>query len=231
LRKADSEFQKASKDIPFDKWHENSDTALAHLQKALGMPVRFTVSPHFYYRAAQWPCKNAINMLVNNERSDREYQNLFSSRNPNEFDANFSTMSMPANISELGDTEVCKDYKIAKHYLALQESNSKSYVLRRAHFYNVNIAKYDSRPTRTFLDKELHKRLRHNYKQQQSEEPTAAFIRHFDESFKNHYTNIMQEIERLVAYKTPMQYIHNFTKDIKNLCYYSDDCTSVREEV
>jgi hypothetical protein len=69
LRSADSNFQQNSKDIPFEKWHENSDTALAHLHKALGMPVRFTVSPHFYYRAAQLPCKNAINMLVNNERS------------------------------------------------------------------------------------------------------------------------------------------------------------------
>jgi hypothetical protein len=73
LRKADSDFQKNSKDTPFEKWHENADTALTHLHKALDMPVRFTVSPHFYYRAAQWPCKNAINMLVNNERSDRAY--------------------------------------------------------------------------------------------------------------------------------------------------------------
>ncbi len=94
-------FKKKSKDIPFEKWHENSDTALAHLHKALGMPVGFTVSPHFYYRAAQLPCKNAINMLVNNERSDREYQNLFTARkNPYEFDANFSTMTIPANLSE-----------------------------------------------------------------------------------------------------------------------------------
>jgi hypothetical protein len=53
LRSADFNFQKNSKDIPFEKWHENSDTDLAHLHKALGMPVRFTVSPHFYYRAAQ----------------------------------------------------------------------------------------------------------------------------------------------------------------------------------
>jgi hypothetical protein len=40
LRKADTEFQKASKDISFDKWHENSDTALAHLHKALGRYAR-----------------------------------------------------------------------------------------------------------------------------------------------------------------------------------------------
>ena len=195
------------------------------------MPVRFTVSPHFYYRAAQWPCKNAINMLVNNERSDREYQNQFTSRNPNEFDANFGTMTMPANLSELGDTKVCKDYKIAKHNLALQESNSRSYVLRRANFYNVTVVKHDSRPTRIFLNPNTHINLRTTYKQHKSEEPTAVFIRLFDESFKNHYTNIMQEIERLVAYQTPLQYTSNFTTDIRSLYYYSDDCTSVRDQI
>jgi hypothetical protein len=165
------------------------------------------VSPHFYYRAAQWPCKNAINMLVNNERSDREYQNLFTTRNPNEFDANFGTMSTPANLSELGDTKVCK------------ESNSRSYMQRRLHFYNVTIVRHESRPTRTFLNKDLHIKLRTTYKQNKSAEPTAAFTRLFDESFKNHYTNIMQEIERLIAYQTPLQYSLNFTTDIKNLYY------------
>ena len=170
-------------------------------------------------------------MLVNNERSDREYQNQFSSRNPNEFDVNFGTMTMPANLSELGDTKVRKDHKIAKHYLALQESNSRSYMLRRTHFYNVTIVKYESRPTRTFLNNDLHSKLWTTYKQHKSEEPTAVFIRLFDESFKNHYTNIMQEIERLVAYQTPLQYTLNFTTDIKNLYYYNDDCTSVRDEV
>ena len=57
------------------------------------------------------------------------------------------------------------------------------------------------------------------------------FIQLFDESFKNYYTNIIQEIERLAAYQTPLQYMHNFTTDIKNLYYYNDDCTSVRAEV
>jgi hypothetical protein len=68
---------------------------------------------------------------------ERIMSDLFTTRNPNEFDANFVAMSMPANLLELGDSKVCRDYKISKHYLALQESNSRSYVQRRAHFYNV----------------------------------------------------------------------------------------------
>ena len=170
-------------------------------------------------------------MLVNNERSDREYQNLFTTRNPNEFDANFGTMTTPSNISELGDTKVCKDYKISKHYLALQEANSRSYMQRRFHFYNVTIVRHETRPTRTFLNKDLHIKLRLKCKQLKSDEPTAEFNRLFDESFKNYYTNIMQEIERLIAYQTPLQYTLNFTTDIKNLYYYNDDCTSVRDEI
>ena len=231
LRSADLNFQKHSKDVPIDKWHENSDTALAHLHKALGMPVRFTVSPHFYYRAAQWPCKNAINMLLNNERSDREYRDLFTTRNPNEFDENFSTMPTPVNILELGDTKACLDYKIAKFYLALQEANSRSYTLRRLHFYKVTLVRYESRPNRTFLHKDLHIKLRTKYKQVPSDVPTAEFNRSFDEAFKNYYTNIMQEIEGFIAYQTPLQYTLNFTTDIRNLYYYNDDCTSVRDEV
>jgi hypothetical protein len=64
---------------------------------------------------------------MNNERSNRAYHDLFTTRNPNEFDANFGAMSMPAHLSELGDSKVCRDCKISKHYLALQESNSRSY--------------------------------------------------------------------------------------------------------
>ena len=93
------------------------------------------------------------------------------------------------------------------------------------------IAKHESRPTHTFLNKESHIKLRSAYKQQKSTETTAAFIRLFDESFKNHYTNIMQEIERLIAYQTPLQYTLYFTTDIKNLYYYNDDCTSVRDQI
>ena len=95
----------------------------------------------------------------------------------------------------------------------------------------MTIARYESRPARTFLNKELHIKLRTKYKQLKSDEPTADFNRLFDEAFKNHYTNIMQEIERLIAYQTPLQYTLYFTTDIKNLYYYNDDCTSVRDEV
>jgi hypothetical protein len=106
--------------MPFEKWHETTDTAFIYLHKALSMPVRFTVSPHFYYQAAQWPCKNAINMLVNNEHADRSYHDLlvFTTRNKNEFEIIFCTMSMPASLSESGDSKVCRDYKISKHCLA-----------------------------------------------------------------------------------------------------------------
>jgi hypothetical protein len=172
LKKADTEFQKNLKDTNFEHWHETIDSAFLYLHKELGLPVRLTVSPHFYYQAAQWPCQNAINMLVNNELADKTFQNLFSSRNKNEFDANFKPMSLPASISLLEESRscneqgmlklmrTCNDYKIAKHYLAMQEFNARSYVQRRDNFHKVTIANNETRPTRTFLHKDVHIKLK-----------------------------------------------------------------------
>ncbi len=180
------------------------------------------------------------------------YHNLFSRRNKNEFEANFNSMSLPASILLLEEVpcdergmlkavRTLTDYKIAKHYLEMQESPSRSYVQRRDNFHKVAIANNEVRPTRTFLHKDIHIRLKNEYQlsllytHEQKHNAQLAhmqnFTRLYDEAFKNHYTNIIQEIERLAVYQTPRQYTSYFTTDIRNLYYYSDDCTSVRDEV
>ncbi len=51
---ADRDFQNRMSHIGYyGKWHETSDDALLFLHKDLGMPIRFNVSPHFYYLAGQ----------------------------------------------------------------------------------------------------------------------------------------------------------------------------------
>ncbi len=62
LKQADIDFQQKVKSAPIENWHETIDNNLLYLHKALGMPINLTVSPHFYYQAAQLPCNNAINM-------------------------------------------------------------------------------------------------------------------------------------------------------------------------
>jgi hypothetical protein len=236
--------------VNFENWHEIIDSAFLYLHKEFGFPVRLTVSPHFCYQAAQWPCQNAINMLLNNELADKNYHNLFSSRNKNELEANFHSMSLPASISLLKElpcdergmlkaARILNDYKIAKHYLEMQESPSRSYVQRRDNFHKVVIANNEVRPTRTFLHKDIHIRFEKEYQlsllytheQKHNAQSARNFTRLYDEAFKNHYTNIIQENERLAVYQKPLQYTTYFTTDIRNLYYYSDDCTSVRDKV
>jgi hypothetical protein len=88
----------------------------------------------------------------------------------------------------------------------------------------------DKRPTRTFLDKNTHIQMKRNYYQNKNKEANLFFNRLFDAAFKNHFTNIMQEIERFATYNTPLEYTLKFTADIQNLYYYTDNCTGVRNE-
>ncbi len=49
------------------------------------------------------------------------------------------------------------DYRIAKHYLDLQERAKRIYELRRHHFYLITVVHNEKRPTHTFfMDKNTH---------------------------------------------------------------------------
>jgi hypothetical protein len=71
--KADTDFQRKMSHIDCEKWHETSDYALLFLHKDLGMPIRLSVSPHFYYLAGVQLCTNAINIKVNTEMLDKSH--------------------------------------------------------------------------------------------------------------------------------------------------------------
>ncbi len=120
-----------------------------YLHKDLGMSIRLTVSPHFYSQAAQWPCNNAISMLTNTELLDRSYAESWWRT---EFEADiYSIISVPPYISQLGDDKKTRnDYKIAKHYLDLQERATKPYVFRRHNLYLVAVVHNDKRPNTNY---------------------------------------------------------------------------------
>ena len=190
------------------------------------MPVKLQISPHFYYLAAQRPCKNHINMLSLTELLDPFFLALFNARHLNTFN-NFVTIAPPAEILQLGESKA-QDWKIAKHYLDEMENKSEAYVSRRANFYKVTIINNDVRPTYTFMSKNTHSQMKRTYHLHKNKEVPFSFTKLFDESFKNYYTNIMQEIENFAARQTPLEYTQHFTTDIQNLYYYNDDCTGVR---
>ena len=108
------------------------------------------------------------------------------------------------------------------------ENKSEAYVSRRANFYKVAIINNDVRPTYTFMSKNTHSQMKRTYHPHKNKEVPFSFTKLFDESFKNYYTNIMQEIENFAARQTPLEYTQHFTTNIQNLYYYNDDCTSVR---
>ncbi len=54
LKLADSSFQQTVRDVNFENWHEVVNTPFfLYLHKDLGIPDKPTMSPHFYYQAAQ----------------------------------------------------------------------------------------------------------------------------------------------------------------------------------
>ncbi len=141
LKQAHSDFQYTARNTNFENWHEIIDENLLQLQHTIGMPVNLTTSPYFYYLAAQWPCKNNINMLSLNEQSDPNFCALFNARHPNTFN-NFLTFAVPEQILPLGES-MARDWKIAKHYLDEQKNKSEAYVNRRTCFYETAIVNND----------------------------------------------------------------------------------------
>ena len=184
---------------------------------------------HFYYNAAQFSCKQNINILSLNELSDPNFLALFDARSPNTF-SNFLTIAAPDGILQLGES-TARDWRIAKHYLDEQENKTKAYVDRRANFYKAAIVNNDARPTMTYLSKNTHQQMKRTFHINKNKDVPFPFTKLFDEAFRNFYTNIMQEIENFAARRTPLEYTQHFTVDIQNLYFYNDDCTGVRSGI
>jgi hypothetical protein len=51
LRRADTDFQRTMRDVHFERWHDTIDDTLLPMHKDLGMPIKLSVSPHFYCQA------------------------------------------------------------------------------------------------------------------------------------------------------------------------------------
>ncbi len=110
-----------------------------YLHAVLGIPDKpTTVSPHFYYQAAQWQCNNMIDMLSRSELTDKSYKDSLGN-NHNTFEDDLTSIAVPtrSNVMQLGNNKTLNDFRIAKHYLSQQELLTRSYTSRRNNFYNV----------------------------------------------------------------------------------------------
>jgi hypothetical protein len=137
----------------------HANTNFLYLHHYLAIPDRPTVSSHFYYQAVQWQCNNMIDMLSNNELTDKAYKD----------DLRANTNTFEIGTTTIGGTPTT----IAKHYLSQQELVTRSYVSRRDNFYK--------RQTRTFLDKATHIQLKRDFHRFPNQEPTRFFKQLFDE--------------------------------------------------
>jgi hypothetical protein len=226
LKLADTSFQQIVRNVNSERWHEHVNTNFLYLHQHLAIPDRPTVSSHFYYQAVQWQCNNMIDMLANNELTDKAYKDDLLA-NSNTFEIGTTTIAVPLNAVQLGDKEtltgnvILNEFKIAKHYLSQQEMLTRSYVSRRDNFYRVAIANNDKRQTRTFLDKATHIQLKRDFHRYPNQEPTRFFKQLFDEAFKSHYNKIMNEILAYATHNTPLDYPQRFATDIRVLYFYS----------
>jgi hypothetical protein len=236
LRKADLDFQTTMRDVHIEKWHEMIDETLLPMHKDLGMPIKLSVSPHFYYQAAMWPCNNAINALANTETLEEIRGRLVwrEKFNAPAYDDDISSCQgydIPDNVRQLGQTnpKTFEDYKIACHHLELQVKQTKLYEARRKHFFEVAILDDVKRPTYTFLDKSTHVAIKRTCQNLRQTDAPSSFNRIFDTAYKTHFTNIRDEIELFATHQTPMEYVQRNTPDITNLYYFNDDGTAVQE--
>jgi hypothetical protein len=61
-----------------------------------------------------------------------------------------------------------------------------------------------------------------------NQEPSRFFKQLFDEAFKFHYKEIINEILAFATHNTPLEYTQRFATDIRVLYFYNVNCTSVR---
>jgi hypothetical protein len=243
LRRADTDFQNSMKNVHYERWQDTIDENLLSMHKDLGMPIKLSILPYFYYQAAMKPCNNAINKLANTETLADDHgrfvwREIFNSPTyDNDITSCQASYVIPTDVNQLGqtNTKVLEDYKIACLDLELQKKQTRYYEERRHNFYLVAIVNDGKRQAYSFLDKNTHisiKRAYNNVKQGPSHHPinaTSTFNRIFDAAYKIHFTHIRDEIELFAKHQTPLEYTQRFTPDINNLYYFNDDGTVVQE--
>jgi hypothetical protein len=225
--KADTDFQRKMSHTDYEKWHETSDYALLFLHKDLGMPIKLSVSPHFYYLADVQLCTNAINIKVNTEMLDK------SNGETNwrgAFNVDTASVSIPTYFSQLGENDATlRDYRIAKHYLGLQERATKIYELKCHHFYLITVVHNDKRPTHTFMDKNIHILMKRGFHRNKLlRAPSTDFLMMRSKIItRTSCKKLNASSPTTLRLSIPSALLQT---DIENLYYYNDNCTRVRSE-
>ena len=209
------------------------------LHKELGIPgiddeKRRPVSFNFYYAKALKLCYDHQNTLRMKAATDNAVMGIYeetiehNKKEPNPYEHYDDSYIISNSVSSLGEhTRERMDHKKASYRLWLQEKDMLDYHKMRYDFFNKAFLQRDMQhlgPMVGLLDKEdvmeINEDMR-NQKQMLGREivkPTVLFKEIYAKVYKEHYQEIIEQIETYATYGTPIEKFLN-CNDIDTVFY------------
>ena len=211
------------------------------LQKELGIPgiddidnERRPASLNFYYAKVLKMCYDHQNTLTMKEATDKAIMGIYehviehNKKEPNPYEHYDDSYIISNSVSSLGEhTRERMDHKKASYRLWLQDKDMLDYHKMRYDFFNKAFLQRDMQhlgPMVGLLDKEdvmeINEDMR-NQKQMLGREivkPTVLFKEIYAKVYKEHYQEIIEQIETYATYGTPIEKFLN-CNDIDTVFY------------
>ncbi len=220
---------------PYDQRATEELSKHLHLHKELGIPAyesrMRSVSLNFYYAKILKMCHDHVKSLRNKESTDQSMTEAFegviehNKKEPNPYEHYDDSYLMSSCISKLGEhSRERMNHKHAGFRLWLQEKDMLLYHQQRHAFYDRVFLQRDMKPLANFMHKddylELNDELR-KLKQilgRDLPKPPEVFKRIYAKAYKEHYTDVMEQIETFAAYGTAIEKHLNY-KNIDDVFY------------
>lgn len=224
VKEADSDlkeiFYKCS--IPYEQRATEELSKYLSLHKELGIPAyeskKRSVSLNFYYAKVLKMCHDHVNSLRSKDLTDQSMVDAFDNviehnkMEPNPYEHYEDSYALPSYICKLGEhSRERRDHKHAGFRLWLQDKDMLGYHQQRFEFYDRVFLKRDMKPVANFMSKEDYLEMNEELRKlkqtlgKESPKPPEIFKRLYAKVYKEHYTDIMEQIETFAAYGTPIQ--------------------------
>ena len=237
--------------IPYQHRANEEHSKYLILQKELGIPgideiddEKRPVSLNFYYAKVVKMCYDHQNTLKMKETTDKAIMGVYeqviehNKKEPNPYEHYDDSYIISNSVSSLGEhTRERIDHKKACYRLWLQEKDMLDYHKMRYDFFNKAFLQRDMQhlgPMVGLLDKEdvmeINEDLRNTKLMlgKEVEKPTKLFKDIYARVYKEHYQEIIEQIETFATYGTPIEKFLN-CNDI-DTAFYIDTGANTQEE-
>jgi hypothetical protein len=237
--------------IPYQHRANEEHSKYLILQKELGIPgideiddEKRPVSLNFYYAKVVKMCYDHQNTLKMKETTDKAIMGVYeqviehNKKEPNPYEHYDDSYITSNSVSSLGEhTRERIDHKKACYRLWLQEKDMLDYHKMRYDFFNKAFLQRDMQhlgPMVGLLDKEdvmeINEDLRNTKLMlgKEVEKPTKLFKDIYARVYKEHYQEIIEQIETFATYGTPIEKFLN-CNDI-DTAFYIDTGANTQEE-